>query len=427
MKRILLLLLMSCACIMCSLAQSTPKIKELEKKRGELQKQISQSETLLQSTKKDVGSQLNSLDLLNNQIEERRKYIRAIESDIHTLDHELTKLQRQLNKMNKELKDRKKKYETSVQYMYKNRSIQEKLLFIFSAQTLSQTYRRMRYVREYAAFQRLQGEEIKKKQEQIHRKRNELSATRTAKTKLLKQGETEKEKLEKQEKDRKNLLGSLQKKQKGIQNELAKQRKLANKLNAQIDRLIEIEIEKARKRAEEEARREAAKKSKETAATTGKKPTGKEAPIERYSLSKADRQLSGSFEKNKGLLPVPITGPYIVVSHYGQYAVSGLKNVKLDNKGIDIQGKSGAMARAIFDGEVSAIFRYSNGLTGVLVRHGNYISVYCNLTSVSVSKGQKVSTKDPIGKIYSTDGRAILHFQLRKETAKLNPESWIDK
>lgn len=423
MKRLLFFLLMCSTFFLCSVAQSTPKIKELEKKRSELQQQITRSETLLRSTKKDVKSQLNSLALLNNQIEERRKYIRSIENDVRILDRELTKLQRQLNEMNKELKERKKKYESSVQYMYKNRSIQEKLLFVFSAQTLSQTYRRMRYVREYATFQRLQGEEIKHKQEQIQRKKTELSATRKAKTRLIEQGETEKQKLETQEKDRKNILGNLQKKQKGIQNELSQQRKQANRLNAQIDRLIEIEIEKARKRAEEETRRDATKKDK----TESNKAGGKKTPVEQYSLSKADRQLSGSFEKNKGLLPIPITGPYIVISHYGQYAVSGLKNVKLDNKGIDIQGKSGAMARAIFDGEVSAIFRYNNGLTGVLVRHGNYISVYCNLTSASVSKGQKVKTKDVIGKIYSSDGHAILHFQLRKETAKLNPESWIDK
>lgn len=428
MKRLLLLLITACLYAALSVAQSTPKIKELEQKRGELQKQISQSETLLRSTKKDVGSQLSSLALLTNQIAERRRYINAIEADVRALENEISLLQRQLRKLENELQDRKKKYESSVQYMYKNRSIEEKLMFVFSAKSLSQTYRRMRYVQEYATYQRLQGEEIKKKQEQVRIKQNELRQTRKAKTDLLKQGEQEKQKLEAQEKDKKAILANLKKKQKGIQNEIAQKRKQANKLNAQIDRLIEIEIAKAKKRAEEEARREAAakKKAEGSGATKPGTSTKKETPMERYSMSKADRQLSDNFEKNRGILPMPVTGPYMVISHYGQYSVEGLKNVKLDNKGIDIQGKAGAMARAIFDGEVSAIFQY-NGLVGVLVRHGNYISVYCNLTSASVSKGDKVKTKDVIGKIYSDGGRPVLHFQLRRETAKLNPEVWLEK
>ena len=124
---------------------------------------------------------------------------------------------------------------------------------------------------------------------------------------------------------------------------------------------------------------------------------------------------------------MPITGPYVVVGHYGQYQVKGLRNVKLDNKGMDIKGKSGANARAIFDGEVSAVFQY-NGLTNVLVRHGSYISVYCNLSAVRVKKGSLVRARDVLGEIHTNaEGETILHFQLRKETVKLNPELWIHR
>ena len=425
MKRFLFLLMSVCLVLTLS-AQSNNKIKELESKRGEIQKQIEQSETLLRSTKKDVGSQLSTLALLTNQIAERMKYITAIESDVRLLESEITTLERQLKKLQSELDDRKKKYESSVQYMYKNRSIEEKLMFIFSAQTLSQTYRRMRYVQEYATYQRLQGEEILKKQEQIRVKKKELEQTRSAKTRLLKEGENERLKLEGQEKEKKTILASLQKKQKSLQSEISQKRKEAARLNAQIDRLIEIEIAKARKRAEEEAKREAAARKKSDASKGTSSSSVKSTPVERFTLDKADRQLSGSFEKNRGLLPMPITGPHMIISHYGQYSVAGLRNVKLDNKGIDIQGKEGAMARAVFDGEVSAIFQY-NGLVGVLVRHGNYISVYCNLSSASVSKGDKVKTKDVIGKVYSDSGRPVLHFQLRKETTKLNPEGWLNR
>mgnify|MGYP001202349044 FL=1 len=431
MKRILVLLLG--VCLLCPLgAQTNRKIKDLESKRGALQEDIAQSETLLRSTKKDVKSQLSDLSLITNQIGARRKLIAQIESDVQALDNEITLQQRQLTKLQKELKEKKNKYEASVQYMYKNRSIQEKLMFIFSAKSLSQTYRRLRYVREYATYQRIQGEEVIKKQTQVEAKKKELEQVRSEKTNLLVYKEHEREKLELQEKEQRLLVTNLQKKQKSLQNEIARKRREAQRLNAQIDRLIEAEIAAAKKRAEEEARKEAAARKKSGSkgnasnSATGKTDS-KAAPMEKYNLNTADRQLSGNFEKNRGLLPPPITGPYLVVSHYGAYEVTGLKHVKLDNKGIDIKGQKGAQARAIFDGEVSAIFQY-NGMVNVLVRHGNYISVYCNLSSANVKRGQHVKTKDILGKVcMDSSGNTILHFQLRKETVKLNPELWLGR
>ena len=429
MKNILLLCL-TCLFLLDASAQTDKKIKELENQRNELQQQIAESETLLRSTSKDVKSQLDNLALINGQIDERKKYISAIEKDVQTLNGEINTLQRQLNSLQKELKDKKKKYEASVQYMYRNKSIQEKLMFIFSAENLSQTYRRLRYVREYADFQRLQAVQIERKQKQVEAKKAELETTRAAKEQLLKESEAEKKKLEKQEKEKQTILNGLKRKQRGIQNEINKKRRSANKLNAQIDRLVEQEIEKARKRAEEEAR----KKAREESAKAGKKADSKSTPpakpaargtVDKFRMNTEDRQLSGSFEKNKGILPMPITGPYVIVGRYGQYAVT--KHVRLDNKGIDIRGKEGARARAIFDGEVSAIFQY-NGLNNVLIRHGNYISVYCNLSTVNVAKGSKVKTRQEIGTVHEdSSGNPVLHFQLRKETAKLNPETWLGR
>jgi hypothetical protein len=417
-------------------AQSSRLIKELESKRGELQKQIADTESLLKNTKKDVGSQLNSLASLTGQIEERKRYILAINNDVAALERELSVLERQLRTLQRDLQDKKKKYESSVQYLYRNKSIEEKLMFIFSAKSLGQTYRRLRYVREYATYQRLQGEEILKKQEQIKKKRAELLQVKTAKENLLKEREGEKQKLEDQEKQKRVMVANLQKKQKGLQSEINKKRREANQLNARIDKLIAEEIERARKRAAEEARREAAarkkseaKEGKSTSASPGTETKKKAEPLEAYSMSKADRELSGNFVSNRGKLPMPISGPYIITSHYGQYAVEGLRNVKLDNKGIDIQGKPGAQARAIFDGKVAAVFQL-NGLFNVLIRHGNYISVYCNLSSASVKSGDTVSTKQSIGQVFSDasdNGRTVLHFQLRKEKDKLNPEPWLNR
>lgn len=424
MKNILLLCL-ACLFVWNASAQTTQKIKELENQRNELQQQIAESETLLRSTKKDVKSQLDNLALINGQIADRKKYINAIEQDVKSLNNEINALLRQLKTLQRDLKDKKDKYESSVQYMYRNKSIHEKLLFIFSAENLSQTYRRLRYVREYANFQRLQAVEIERKQKQVNAKKAELEVTRGAKEKLLKEGEAEKKKLEKQEKEKQGILHGLKRKQRGIQSEINKKRRSANKLNAQIDRLIEQEIEKARKRAEEEARKAAAKEGKKPVEKTASKQPVQKGTVDKFRMNSEDRQLSGTFESNKGRLPMPITGPYVIVGRYGQYAVA--KNVRLDNKGIDIRGKEGAKARAVFDGEVSAIFKY-NGLNNVLVRHGNYISVYCNLSSVLVAKGSKVKAREEIGVVQKdASGNAVLHFQLRKETTKLNPEVWLGR
>lgn len=411
------------------MAQSNKLIKELESKRGALQKQIAESESLLQTTTKNVGSQLKGLAALTGQIEERKRYILAINSDMDAIDRELVSLERQLNQLQKELKDKKTKYAASVNYLYRNHTIQDKLLFIFSAQTLEQTYRRLRYVREYASYQRMQGEEIQKKQKQINDKRAELTEARKAKENLLKERENEKTTLERQEKEQKALVDSLRKKQRSLQSEINKKRKEANQLNARIDRLIAEEIEKARKRAEEEARREAAarKKAEKTESPSATKP--KAEPLEAYTMNKADRELSGSFASNRGKLPVPVTGPYIITSHYGEYTVPGLRGVKLDNKGIDIQAKPGAQARAVFNGKVAAVFQL-NGLFNILVRHGAYISVYCNLSTASVKADDTVKTGQTLGTIFSDGadgGRTVLHFQLRKEKEKLNPEPWLNR
>lgn len=418
---------------MPSMAQSTRKIRELERQHAELQKQISQSESLLQSTKKDVKSQLSNLTLLSGQIDERKKYIATIENDVNVIQREVDRLQVELNTLKKELADKKDNYEQSVKYLYHNRSIQEKLMFIFSADNLNQMYRRMRYVRQYADYQRMQGLEVERKQRQVRDKQKVLVASREAKRKLLEAGQAEKVKLEAQEKERKGLLASLQKKQRTIQGEINQKRRSADKLNAQIDKLIAIEIEKARKRAEEEARRKATAENgrNKKEGTNSKTPAkGQNIPSSKmgeFKVGSEDRRLSSVFEQNKGKLPIPITGAYMIVGHYGQYQVDGLRNVRLDNKGVDIRGKQGAQARAIFNGEVSAIFQY-NGLSNVLIRHGSYISVYCNLQSVLVRKGSKVNTRDVIGQVHTDkEGNTILHFQLRKETAKLNPEIWLQR
>ncbi|MBR5802843.1 MAG: peptidoglycan DD-metalloendopeptidase family protein [Bacteroidaceae bacterium] len=432
-QRILLIiwLLGTCLCVPI-FAQTNQKIEELKSKRGELQEQIKQSESLLLSTQKDVKSQLSDLSLINSRLAERRKFIKSIERDMAQLDAEVVRLEKQTKQLQSELKEKQDNYAKSMRYLRKTRSIQGRLMFILSAETFNQMYRRLRYVTEYANYLRTQGDQIKEKQAQIEIKRQEQLQVKEEKKSLLAQREAERAEIEKQEKEQRALVEKLQKRQRNLQDELKKQRQQSQQLNAQIDKLIEQEIEAAKRRAAEEER-----KKKEAAQKTNAEQKKGETPKESSSKEKkevtmmaeytGDRQLSSVFEKNKGKLPMPITGSYAIVSRFGQYDVEGLKNVKLDNKGIDIKGQKGAKARAIFDGEVSAVFQFG-GYTNVLVRHGNYISVYCNLSSASVKQGQKLKTHDSIGDIATdSSGNTILHFQLRKETTKLNPEQWLGR
>lgn len=432
MKRIVFSLVMSLALAAALYGQKHPLVEELEARRTNILQQISESESLLQATNQDMSGHLIKLSALSGQIDDRKRYIQRMTNDLQAIDKELNHLEADLVKLEAQLAERKGKYATSVQYMYKNKSIEEKLLFIFSAKSLTQTYRRMRYVNEYAAYQRMQGEGIAGKQNEIKGKKDELGQTRAGKEKLLKEREAQQEQLLVQEHQLQKLVSQLQQRRWEIQQEITRKRKEAEQLNAQIDNFINQEIEKTMADARTEAKSDSTDTEPETAGTDEEAPDPSVVtPMGSFVMSKADRQLSGSFLSNRGRLPVPVTGPYAIVSRFGQYSVEGLRFVKLENKGIDIQGRPGANARAVFDGEVSAVFRFQgNGLVNVLIRHGNYISVYCNLTSASVARGDRVKTNQAIGSIFSDpldNNRTVLHFQLRREREQLNPEPWLDR
>ena len=498
-------------------------IRGLQGQRSQIQKKIKEQEQALKKNQADVKQRLNTLITLNTQIDERQKNIDGIQKDINNINGNIDILNAQLKTLEQQLADRKTKYIKSMRYLAKHRNVQDKLMFIFSAKSFTQMYRRLRFVREYADFQKAQGEMVMAKQAQVDGKQTQLKQVKGEKNNLLYKGKKEKEALEGQQEEQKKVVASLQNQQKTIQKVIAEQRQKDAALNAQIDKLVAIEVAKARARAAEEARRKAAakaeaqrkaaeiarkkaeaeaearenarriaeakaheaklkaeavaaaqaaeqaRKAQQTADETKKKQAAlaaaqaaqmkreaaeqaaREAEAQRVAaekkakveasrqkqeiaeaqkeaesserLSSMDRMISGGFEANRGRLPMPITGAYKVVSHFGQYNVSGLKGVTLDNKGINIQGNPGCSARAIYDGEVSAVFGYAGSMV-VMLRHGTFISVYANLKSVSVSRGQKVKPRQVLGAV-GTDN--ILQFQLRKETSKLNPEVWLGR
>ena len=511
---------------------SNANIRGLQGQRASIQKRIREQEQALRKNQADVKKRLEDLMALNGEIDQSQKKIDGIQKDIHHINGNIGILQAQLKTLQQQLQDRKNKYIRSMRYMSRHHTVQDKLMFIFSAKNLTQMYRRLSFIRQYSSYQKVQGQAIQAKQKQVNEKHRQLENVRGHKNTLLYKGKQEKTALEGKQTQQKEMVQGLQKQQKTIQAVIADQRQKDAAINAQIDRLIQQEVAKARARAAAEAKRKAAAaaaakkraeelarkkaaaeaaarenarriaeaKAREAAAEAARRKAAEEARAaaeaarkaqeeaaaqaeakakakaqakaraaaeaaqraaaeqaakkaeadrraaelkakadeerqareiaaakkeaqEAATLSSVDRMLSGGFEANRGRLPMPISGGYRIVSHFGQYNVQGLKGVTLDNKGINIQGKPGCVARSIYDGEVSAVFGYG-GMWNVLVRHGAYISVYCNLKSVSVHKGQKVSTRQALGAVGSDN---ILQFQLRKETAKLNPEAWLGR
>lgn len=444
-----------CAGVLSVSAQTGKKINTLQSQRANLQKKITENEGMLKTLKKDVRSQLNNLSVIDGQISTQKKLVDAISADVGQLDKTIRHLNSQLDTLKRDLDERKQRYCRSMLYLYRNRTTQNKLMFIFSAGNFTQMYRRLRYVRQYAEYQRVQGELVKRKQEQVRTKHAEVTKVLNEKNVLLAEGKQEQMKLEGKHAERKKIVDNLQKQQRKVQSTLQANKKQYNSLNAQIEKLIQQQIAEEKRRREEARRRElerqkriarqkeeerrralaaskkgsSGSKSRSTAKSSSKdyelSPADKKKQMEVFEMEKADRALSSDFASNRGRLPMPITGAYMITTHYGQYNVDGLKGVQLDNKGINITGKPGARARAVFDGEVSAVFSFG-GYTNVLVRHGSYISVYCNLASSSVRKGQKVRTRDIIGSVArDASGNCTMHFQLRRETSKLNPESWL--
>ena len=470
-------------------------VNSLKNEQQKVRKQIEEQQRKLQANERDVKKRLQNLLIINNEIADKRKSIDTIRHDINRLDGDIHTLEAHMKYLEEELAERKQRFVKSMRYMHRNRNMQSQLMFIFSAKNLSQMYRRMRFVREYAKYQQSQAEAVKSMKAQVSEAYDELTDTKKQKNDLLVRDEQERRSLEGKQVEQQKMVSSLQKQQKTIQGIIEKQKKRDAELNAQIDRLIAQEIARAKARAEAEAKRKAAeaeakrkaeelarkkaaaeaarkenerriaeakekerKAKAEALAAARKKNAEERAAAERaaadaerarmdaerkaaadakahekevaeakkaervYMVSSEDRQLSGNFESNRGRLPMPITGSYRIVNHFGTNHVTDVKgHVTLDKKGIDIKGQPGAAVRCIFDGEVSAVFSYA-GTTVVIVRHGSYLSVYCDLASVNVSRGQKVSTRQTLGRV---GAEGLMQFQLRHGSAKLNPEGWL--
>lgn len=478
MKRILIIILCICSVITAfpqNRRKSTTKKKaattvvdkktRLKKEAAAAQNKRKQSQQRAANLNRSIKANLDSVLILDNRIGKQQASIDSLNTEIVRLNKLVSTLQKELSQLEKELQIKKNRYSNALVRLRRHRSVQNKMMFIFSADNFAQIIRRMRYLQEYATYQKAQGAIIKEQQQEIKKKQNELLAAKAQVQKNLQTVEANKTTLVSLKSSCQTKIDYLNRNLTSVQRQIAEYQKQEASLNAEIDRIIKQEIEAERKRKEEEARKKAeaekrererklaeAKAARERALAAQKAAkSNAEKKAAKKELERADKdvrtaeknnragekiaawksdnssdvRLSSSFANNKGKLPMPITGSYSVVGHYGKYTVSGLRNVQLDNKGIDIRGQQGAAARAIFDGEVSSVFQYGTSYI-IMLRHGSYISVYSGLSSVNVKKGQKVSTKQTLGNIgKDANGNTVLHFQLRKESTRLNPELWV--
>lgn len=417
-------------------AQNSKKVKELKQQQSKLKTELQNSKTQLSKTQKRVKSGQQNVDYLGALVNNRLKRIHELEEELNKLEGDIIRMQKDITRIDSELRLRRQRLKAAIRNARVQRENHDPLVFIFSAKTVSQMYRRARYAREYVVYQHNLSGQVLQKQAELLKAQNRLLEAKSRKSAKLNEIMEQRKSLNEQQMQEKERVAGLKKKESGLKGKVAEQQKQIAALDRKIEEVIAYEIEQARKKAEEEAQRKkaAAKKTtttktKQPASTSKPKTETKPATTQKSGswLTAADRQLNGTFEQNKGRLPVPITGQYMLGNRFGIYNVPGMKNVQLDNKGTDYVGRPGARARAIFDGVVTSVFQFS-GTRNVLVRHGSYISVYCNLSSTIVQKGQKVRARDILGTVANDgSGNCTLHFQLRKETTKLNPEAWIGR
>lgn len=412
------------------------KVKALKNQKAEIERGIQKNKEQLNKTRQQTVKKTQTADFIEDQLEQRLDYIHHLEREIDTLESNINLLEEEVASLERQVTIRKQKYILSLRQARTAQSLRSPLLFLFSAESFPQIYRRMRYAREFAALQKTHGLQLMAKEARARDKRNELLTAKQKRHALVQEVVDQRHQLAANYSIVKADVAKLQKQQKEIEQQVAAQQKQLNALTKKIDELIAQEIEEARKRAEAEARR---KREAELAKSKGKgggkggtsssskggtASKGKSTSSSQW-LTSEERKLNGTLEQNKGRLPVPITGSYRIARRFGLNQITA--GVTLDNKGTNYIGRSGARARAIFDGVVSAVFLL-DGKQNVLIRHGSYISVYCNLSSTIVHRGQHVKSCDILGTV-AEDGQGdfMLHFQLRKETTKLNPESWIGK
>jgi len=396
-----------------SFAQKQSK-KDLENRKKKIQKEIEYTNQLLAETKRSKKRSLTELVALNKKISQREELIATINSQIGLLDQQIRENNESINHLQSDLTKLKADYAKMIYYAYKNQDAYNRLVFIFASKDFEQAYMRLKYLQQYNDYRHRQAEKISSTKKSLNEKVQELETKKSDKRVLLTGEESEKQNLTSEKGEKEQVFSQLQDQESKLKKELEKKKKDADNLQQAIQRAIQKELEKAQR----------------DYAAAHKNPKGNDKSTKptRLILTPESQQLSNSFASNRGKLPWPVAKG-IISEHFGVHPHPLMPDIDVNNNGVDITTNTGSIARVVFDGEVKAIGNMPGAGQFILVRHGEYLTIYSNLKDVYVKTGDKVTTKQNLGSIlYDDEGnKTVLQFMIWKGQTKLDPESWIVK
>jgi septal ring factor EnvC (AmiA/AmiB activator) len=393
---------------------------KLEKEKEKLEKEITNINAILKETSKTKKISTSELAMLKQKVAQRQQLILNITTQTKILKSEINTTQQSISDLQLQIESLKSSYAQMLRYAQKNKTSMDKFTFIFSSKDYTEAYRRFVFFRQFGEMQKQKMEQIRQKNRELNIKTNELEVKKSNQENLLAAEQKNKSELDKEKKDKEKSLTVIQKQEKQYQKQLKDKQAKRKKLQQQIDNAIAAEI---RKQKELAAKRKAAEKKDKNATPKTQKPI---APT-KYTIATTteDIAVADNFAANKGKLPYPCDGG-VVVSTYGIHPHPDIKGVQVENRGIDIRLPKGESVRAVFEGVVSKIFKAPDGNNVVIIRHGEYMSVYTSLKSVSVNEGDKVLTRQTIGTIATnSDGQSEMNFQIWKGYNHINPSIWL--
>lgn len=406
---------------------------DLLKQRQQLKKEIEETERVLNETKKTTKENLGQLSLINKRLDLQGNVIENITGQLKFIENDIFKSQREVNKLARILDTLKQEYAKSMVYAYKNRNSYDFLSFIFSASSFNDAIKRITYLKSYRMFREQQGENIVRTQQLLGQRINELSGNKQKKNIALNEKNKEMTVLEKQQEEKEKIVTKLKGRQKELTAQITNKRKQDAKLRGMITVMINREIAIARKKAEDDRkeRDRLAKLNKpktntndntNDVAVTKRTVTRTPKKIESVLVSsEADRVLDANFERNRGSLPWPSDG--FIISHFGKNILTD--RVEYNNPGVNIGTSVGGSVKAVFDGEVTLVNTMDDKQV-VFIKHGKYFTVYSNLSSASVQRGQAVKTGQAIGRAGANDdGQGEVDLIIMKESNNVNPEQWL--
>ena len=398
----LLSLLIILICLQYQGVAQTSEQKALEAKREQLQKEITEMNRLLFAEKKQRGTVLDQMENLDQKINIRQQLIRVTNQQSNLLNRQINTNIRNITKLREDLEILKEDYAKMIRKSYQNKSQQSRLMFLLSAESFYQAYKRLQYLKQYTEYRRAQGEEIGRKTEELALLNRDLTEQRKEKEQLIAENTQAKNALLNEIKSQKDLLRSIRQNESKYTSALQAKKKEARQLDRQIERLIRNAI------------------------AASNRDAGSKAKSNTFALTPEAELVAKSFSANKGKLIWPVEKG-VKRQGYGVYKDAVYPGIKHQSNGVIIATDEGARARAVFEGEVIAILAVPGGNKGVQIKHGNYISTYYNLSNLYVKKGDKVTAKDELGEIYTNrfNGLTQLKFYLYRDATRLNPEEWI--